>query len=96
MVFRPNRSCHTALTSIKKTFNGVKWFVEGDIKGCFDNIDQHVLVKILRKKINDEQFIGLIWKFLKAGYLEDWIYNTTNSGTPQGGLCKVDLNAPYH
>lgn len=30
--FRPNRSCHTALTHIQKTFTGTKWFVEGDIK----------------------------------------------------------------
>lgn len=29
--FRPNRSCHTALTKIQKTFTGVKWFIEGDI-----------------------------------------------------------------
>ena len=39
--FRPNRSCHTALNSLKKEFTGVSWFIEGDIKGCFDNIDHH-------------------------------------------------------
>ena len=65
--FRPKRSCHTALQYIKRNYTGVKWFVEGDIKGCFDNIDHHVLVQILRRRIADEHFIGLIWKFLKAG-----------------------------
>lgn len=93
--FRPKRSCHTALISIKKTFNGTKWFVEGDIKGCFDNIDHHVLIKILRKRIKDEQFIGLIWKFLKAGYLENWKYNTTNSGTSQGSIISPILANIY-
>lgn len=85
--FRPERSCHTALVSIQSTFTGVKWFVEGDIKGCFDNIDHHILVNILRKRIKDEKFISLIWKFLKAGYLDNWEYHKTISGTPQGGLC---------
>ena len=93
--FRPNRSCHTALVSIQKTFNGVKWFVEGDIKGCFDNIDHHILINILRKRIKDEQFISLIWKFLKAGYLEDWKLNQTHSGTAQGSIISPILSNIY-
>lgn len=59
---------------------------EGDIKGCFDHVDHHVLVNILRRRIQDEHFIGLIWKFLKAGYMEDWVYHNTYSGTPQGSI----------
>ena len=59
--FRPKRSCHTALTQVKKNFTGVTWIVEGDIKACFDNFDHHVLVELLRKRISDEAFIGLIW-----------------------------------
>ena len=69
--FRLNRSCHTALEQIQKTYTGIKWFVEGDIKGCFDNIDQHILVGIIRKRIKDERLIALIWKFLKAGYMDN-------------------------
>ena len=84
--FRPKRSCHTALTQVKKNFTGVTWIVEGDIKACFDNFDHHVLVELLRKRISDEAFIGLIWKFLKAGYMEQWQYNCTYSGVPQGKL----------
>ena len=87
--FRPRKSCHTALLQCKTVFNGSKWFVEGDIKGFFDNIDHHVLMNILRKTIKDEKFLRLVWKFLKAGYLEDWNYFNTHSGTPQGGLCKA-------
>lgn len=85
--FRLNRSCHTALKSIKKGFNGVRWFVEGDIKGCFDNIDHSVLAKIINNKIKDARLVKLIWKMLKAGYCEDWRYYMTYSGTPQGGIC---------
>lgn len=62
--FRPKRSCHTALTQVKKNFTGVTWIVEGDIKACFDNFDHHVLVELLRKRISDEAFIGLIWKLV--------------------------------
>ena len=78
--FRPKRSCHTALQYVQKNFTGVKWFVEGDIKGCFDHVDHHVLVNILRRRIQDEHFIGLIWKFLKAGYMEDWVAQTFRQG----------------
>ena len=93
--FRPRKSCHTALQQIKSTYTGTKWFVEGDIKGCFDNIDHHVLVDILRRKIKDEYFIALIWKFLKAGYLENWQYHSTYSGTPQGSLISPVLANIY-
>ena len=84
--FRPKRSCHTALTSLKKEFNGVRWFIEGDIKGCFDNIDHAVLVGLLSNKIKDARIIKLIYKFLKAGYMENWQYHATYSGCPQGGI----------
>jgi len=91
--FRPKRSCHTALTQVKKNFTGVTWIVEGDIKACFDNFDHHVLVELLRKRISDEAFIGLIWKFLKAGYMEQWQYNCTYSGVPQGsGISPICAN----
>lgn len=83
--FRPNRSCHTVLQQIQGTFTGVKWFIEGDICGFFDNIDHALLINILRKRIHDEYFIVLLWKFLKAGYVEDWTFHNTYSGTPQGG-----------
>lgn len=91
--FRPQRSCHTALTKIQKTFTGAKWFVEGDIKACFDSFDHHVLIDILRKRIDDEAFISLMWKFLKAGYMEQWQYHMTYSGTPQGsGMSPILAN----
>lgn len=93
--FRPNRSCHTALKEITKEFNGVRWFIEGDIKGCFDNIDHHTLINIINDKIKDARIIQLLWKFLRAGYLEDWRYNSTYSGTPQGGIISPILANIY-
>lgn len=93
--FRPKRSCHTALLHIQKTFSGAKWFIEGDIKGFFDNIDHDVLVGILRERISDDRFIRLIRKFLKAGYVEDWTFHNTHSGMPQGGIVSPILANIY-
>ena len=93
--FRPNRSCHTALRGIKYSFPGVKWFIEGDIKGCFDNIHHETLLRCLEKKIKDARFLQLIALFLKAGYMEDWKYHNTYSGTPQGGILSPILANIY-
>lgn len=93
--FRPKRSCHTALRQIQQTFNGASWFIEGDIKGFFDNINHDVMISILRKRIADERFIRLIRKFLNAGYIEDWIFNKAYSGTPQGGIISPILANIY-
>lgn len=83
--FRPNRGCHTALETVSQ-WGGVKWFVEGDIKGCFDNIDHNLLIEVVGRKIRDDRFLKLLRHLLKAGYLEDWQYHDTYSGTPQGGV----------
>ena len=82
--FRQGRSCHTALKQIHDTFTGTHWFVEGDIEACFDSFNHHVLIDLLRKRINDEPFIALMWKFLKAGYMEQWEYHDSYDGVPQG------------
>ena len=93
--FKPNKSCHTALSELKKEFNGMRWFIEGDIKGCFDNIDHGVLVGLINNKIKDARIIKLIYKFLKAGYMENWQYQKTYSGTPQGGIISPLLANTY-
>lgn len=93
--FRPNRSCHTALRMIQNRFTRCKWFVEGDIKGFFDNIDHNVMIGILRKRITDERFLRLIRKFLNAGYTEDNRMHQSYSGTPQGGIISPILANIY-
>ena len=84
--FRPNRSCHSALRHIQKAWKGTVWFIEGDIKGCFDNINHEVLLEIIRRDIHDGRLVTLIGGALQAGYLEDWRYHETTCGTPQGGI----------
>ena len=83
--------------SIQKTFTGTNWFVEGDIHACFDSFNHHTIIRLLRKRIDDEMFLQLIWKFLKAGYMEQWTYNRTYSGVPQGsGVSPVLANVYLH
>jgi RNA-directed DNA polymerase len=93
--FRPSKSCHTALKEVKHTWKGIKWFIEFDIKGCFDNIKHDILIELLEQKVDDKRFIRLIQRFLKSGYLEDWVYHKTYSGTPQGGIISPILSNIY-
>jgi group II intron reverse transcriptase/maturase len=93
--YRERRGCHTALREIERTFTGTTWFIESDISGCFDNIDHEVILAILAEKIHDNRFLRLIRNMLKAGYLEDWEYHDTLSGTPQGGVVSPVLSNIY-
>lgn len=93
--FRPERGCHTALREMEQTWTGTKWFIEGDIKGCFDRLDHHVLIDILREKLHDNRFLRLIQLLLEAGYLEQWRYYPTMSGSPQGGVVSPILSNIY-
>ena len=93
--FRPQRGCHTALSQIEHTWKGTHWFIEGDIKACFDKLDHTVMLSILAKKIHDTRFLRLIKHLLQAGYLEEWRYHTTLSGAPQGGIVSPILSNIY-
>lgn len=93
--FRPKRSCHTALVAVKETFSDANWLIEGEITGFFEQMNHQVLIRILRNRIRDEKLIRLLWKFLKAGFLEEWQFNKTYSGTPQGGIISPVLANIY-
>lgn len=93
--FRPKRGCHTALLDVTRHGKGTKWFVEGDIKGCFDNIDHTILLSILRERIYDNRFLRLVENLLRAGYCEYWHYHPSFSGTPQGGVISPILSNIY-
>lgn len=93
--FRPNRSCQTALFQIKSTCRGTKWVIEGDITGCFDNIEHEILLNILSRKTKDGRFLELIRRFLKAGYLEFHQVKNSLTGVPQGGIISPILSNIY-
>jgi group II intron reverse transcriptase/maturase len=93
--FRPERGCHTALREIYHNWVGTVWFIEGDISKCFDALSHELVLSILRETIKDERFMRLISGLLKAGYLEDWRWNQTYSGSPQGSIVSPILANLY-
>ena len=92
--FRPNRCCHDALQVFYnniQSHNKYYWVIEGDIKGCFDNISHKILLRIIKKRIKDKRLLRLIQDILKAGYIENGKVNQPGYGipaigTPQGGI----------
>ncbi len=93
--FRPRRGCHTALTEVANTWTGTAWFVESDIAQCYDTLDHSIMLGILGEKIHDNRFLRLMRNMLQAGYLEDWKWNATLSGCPQGGVVSPILSNIY-
>lgn len=53
------------------------------------------MINTLKERITDDRFIRLIWKFLRAGYVENWKFHNTYSGTPQGGIVSPILANIY-
>lgn len=97
--FRPGRSTHGALEYIRRAILPHKlgkdgrrtglpysWVIEGDIKGCFDNINHHHLMDRIRARVADRRVTRLIGQFLKAGVLAEDQFLRTDNGTPQGGI----------
>ena len=92
--FRPGRGYHTALGEVARTWTGTTWFVEGDVADCFGSLDHEIMIRILAEKIHDNRFLRLMRNMLRAGYLEDWRWNATLSGAPQGSLCSAEHKPP--
>ncbi len=95
--FRQGHSSHTALRDVARMYPRVSWVIEGDIVGCFDNIPHSGLLKAVARRIADGKVMSIVSSFLKAGYMENWQFHKTYSGTPQGGiisplLCNVFLH----
>ncbi len=93
--FRPGRGCHAALREVQTKWTGSRWFVEGDIAKFFDTMNHEVLLAILSEKIHDNRFLRLIRHLLESGYLEEWTFNKTLSGCPQGGVISPILSNIY-
>ena len=93
--YRPGRGCHTALRGVAVAWTGTTWFIEGDISRCFDRLDHQVMLATLGEKIHDARLLRLVGQMLRAGYLEDWVWNATLSGAPQGGVLSPCLSNIY-
>ena len=93
--YRPDRGCHTPLSEVAINWTGTTWFIEGDISRCFDRLDHQVTLATLGERIHDNRLLRLIGQMLQAGYLEDWVWNATLSGVPQGGVVSPILSNIY-
>ena len=87
--FRPKLGCHDALKKLNNLIekNKISYVVDADIKGFFNNVSHEWLMKFVEHKIADTNIIRLIKRFLKAGIVENDVWEASESGTPQGGLC---------
>ncbi len=87
--FRPERStleCVLPMYRYGNSKSRYDWVIEGDIEGCFDNIDHGVLMQAIEKRTADAQILWLIRQFLKAPVIEKGIRIQIQKGTPQGGV----------
>jgi group II intron reverse transcriptase/maturase len=93
--FRPGRGCHTALSEVANTWTATTWFIEVDVADCFGSLDHEVMLATIAERVHDGRFLRLIRGMLTAGYLEDWVWNATHSGAPQGGVASPILSNIY-
>lgn len=95
--FRPNRGTHDALKVLNKilSMEDIRYVVDTDIKGFFDNVDHEWMMKFIGHRISDSNLTRLITRFLKSGIIEAGIKYDTHTGTPQGGLCRARHKPPY-
>jgi RNA-directed DNA polymerase len=100
--FRPGRSTHDALERITRFLHPTKrgpsvyrYVIEGDIKGCFDAIDHHVMMERVRKRVSDRKVLRLILAFLKSGVMVEGTVRHPVTGSPQGGIISPMLSNIY-
>ena len=95
--FRPNRSCHHALEKLSSVIHTkpINHIIDADIKGFFNNVYHEWMMKFLGVRINDPNFLRLIKRFLRNGYMEEGIVYDTDEGTPQGGIVSPILANVY-
>jgi RNA-directed DNA polymerase len=97
--FRPGRDCHRAVAKVLELHRlGHTHVLDADIKGFFDNLPHSVIMTALAAEVADGNILGLVERFLKAGVMEEGVYQPTRKGTPQGGvisplLANIALNS---
>lgn len=95
--YRPNKDAHQALKAVNHMImqKKINWVIDADIKGFFDNINHYWMMECLSQRISEPRYKSLIWKFLKAGVLQEGTYQPTEQGTPQGGIVSPILANIY-
>ena len=91
--FRPARSVHHAIRTVKlqlqdgdEQSTAGRWVIEGDLASYFDTVHHRLLLKGIRKRIADQRFLALMWKFIKAGCVDRGLFRAASEGVPQGGV----------
>jgi RNA-directed DNA polymerase len=97
--FRPGLSCHTAMAQLHLHTAPrqlkLYWVIEGDITGCFDHVQHKILMRLLKRRIQDRKLLDVIWQMLRAGVMEGQLFRRTEEGTPQGGIVSPLLANVY-
>ena len=95
--FRPGKSCHTAIKELNDEVMSkpINFVVEVDIKKFFDTVNHKWLYEMLKQRISDPVFLGLIWKMLRAGVMENSKVTISDDGAPQGGIVSPILANIY-
>ncbi len=89
--FRPALSVHHAIRTVKLQLQdgggtAGRWVIEGDLASYFDTVHHRLLMKGIRKRIADQRFLALLWKFIKAGCVDRGLFRAASEGVPQGGV----------
>lgn len=88
--FRPGRSCHTAMAHLHQLVaprhKKMYWTIEGDITGCFDHVQHTILLRLIKRRVQDRNLLAVIMQMLRAGVMEGTLFSRTTEGTPQGGI----------
>jgi group II intron reverse transcriptase/maturase len=94
---RPGRGQHNALTTLNEIIRGrdINWVYEADLKNFFGSLDHGWLLRFVEHRVGDPRILSLIRKWLKAGVMENGVYEESEVGTPQGGSISVLLSNLY-
>jgi RNA-directed DNA polymerase len=85
--YRPNRSCHDAVSAAQSNSFNHDFAIDIDIKGYFDNIDHELLMKAVAHYCQDKWVLMYVRRWIEAGVVQaDKTFIQSTTGTPQGGV----------
>ncbi|OOE63004.1 group II intron reverse transcriptase/maturase [Salinivibrio kushneri] len=86
--YRPHRGCHDAINKATMFIRryGLDHVVDMDLSKCFDKLDHELIIKSIRRRVTDSSVLALLRQFLKSGVMVDGNWQSTEIGSPQGGV----------